>query len=93
MPQILTWALFGAAVRWWQLGIEMRPFLARDTAWGYPVFAAVSGSFGYWLSQVDKRQTEILARRRESLLEKRKRARERDETAAGGSIPTVAASI
>ncbi|CAZ81177.1 unnamed protein product [Tuber melanosporum] len=93
MPQILTWALFGIAARWWQLGIEMRPFLARDTAWGYPVFAAVSGSFGYWLSQVDKRQTEILARRRESLLEKRKRARERDDAAAGGSTPTVAAGV
>ncbi|CUS10590.1 unnamed protein product [Tuber aestivum] len=93
MPSILTWALFGAATRWWQLGIEMRPFLARDTAWGYPVFAAVSGSFGYWLSQVDKRQTEILARRRESLLEKRKRAREREGVSTGGSIPAVAAAV
>ncbi|PUU80121.1 hypothetical protein B9Z19DRAFT_1045186 [Tuber borchii] len=93
MPQILTWALFGAAVRWWQLGIEMRPFLARDTAWGYPAFAAVGGSFGYWLSQVDKRQTEILARRRGSLLEKRRRAREREEAARGGGIPAVAAGV
>ncbi|PWW72774.1 hypothetical protein C7212DRAFT_301237 [Tuber magnatum] len=93
MPSILTWAFFGAAARWWQLGIEMRPFLARDTAWGYPVFAAVGGSFGYWLSQVDKRQTEILARRRESLLEKRKRAREREKAAAGGSKSAVAAVV
>jgi len=71
----------------------MRPFLARETAWGYPAFAAVSGSFGYWLTQVDKRQTEILARRRESLLEKRRRAREREEAARVGGIPAVAAAV
>lgn len=74
------------AIRWWQLGIEMRPFLARETLWHYPLYATVTGSFGYWLVGVGERQTSYLNQRRESLLEKRKRF-----AAAGGidGAPTV----
>lgn len=61
------------AVRWWQLGIEMRPFFGRETLWQYPLYAAVTGSFGYWLMGVEERQTNYLAQRREALLEKRRR--------------------
>lgn len=67
------------AVRWWQLGIEMRPFFARDTILHYPVYATVTGSFGYWLMGVEQRQINYLNQRREVLLEKRKRF-----AAAGG---------
>lgn len=64
----------------------MRPFLGRETLWHYPLYATVTGSFGYWLMSVEKRQTSYLNQRRESLLEKRKRF-----AAAGGigGAPTV----
>lgn len=53
-----------------------RPF---ETLWHYPLYAAVTGSFGYWLMGVQQRQTNYLNGRREALLEKRKRF-----AAAGG---------
>ena len=68
----------GVAVRLWQLGIEMRPFFNKESLWAYPVFAAAGGSFGYWLTGVESRQMKILADRRSSLLEKRKRRAERE---------------
>lgn len=61
----------------------MRPPLARETAWGYPVFAAIAGSFGYWLNGVGQRQSAMLEMRRQSLLEKRKRQAERDARGEG----------
>lgn len=65
--------LSGIAVRLWQLGIEMRPILAKESLWVYPLFAGVGGSFGYWLQGVESRQLKILAQRREAILEKRRR--------------------
>lgn len=56
----------------------MRPFLHPSTLWAYPVFAAVGGSFGYWLTGVESRQNKLLADRRNSLLEKRRRRAERE---------------
>ncbi|KAF2453186.1 hypothetical protein BDY21DRAFT_293345 [Lineolata rhizophorae] len=81
MHKVLFWSGFGLAVRLWQLGLEMRPFFARDTLWTYPAFAAVGGSFGYWLMGVERRQYQTLADRRDRLLEKRKRRAEREEGA------------
>lgn len=75
---ILGWAAFGAAVRFWQLGIEMRPFIHRKTWIGYPIFASISGAFGYYLQGVEERQNKILNDRREILLAKRARQMERD---------------
>jgi len=74
--KILFWSGFGLAVRFWQLGIEMRPFFTRDALWAYPVFAAAGGSFGYWLTGVEERQIKILSDRKKSLLEKRRRRAE-----------------
>lgn len=68
----------GIAVRLWQLGIEMRPILAKESLWVYPLFAGVGGSFGYWLQGVENRQLRILAQRREAILEKRRRRDERE---------------
>ena len=62
----------------------MRPFFNKESLWAYPMFAAVGGSFGYWLTGVDNRQQKILMDRRNSLLEKRARRAER-EAAVGGS--------
>ncbi|KAL7270917.1 hypothetical protein RUND412_006360 [Rhizina undulata] len=75
---IAGWALFGVAVRWWQLGIEMRPFLAKNAIMGYPIYGAVAAGFGYWIGGVEQRQMNILNGRREKLLEKRKRQAEKD---------------
>jgi hypothetical protein len=51
----------------------MRPILARESLWVYPLFAGVGGSFGYWLQGVEQRQLRILAQQREAILEKRRR--------------------
>ncbi|KAL8739406.1 MAG: hypothetical protein Q9190_007793 [Brigantiaea leucoxantha] len=83
--KILFWSGFGVAVRLWQLGIEMRPFFGPSSLWAYPLFAAVGGSFGYWLNGVDIRQNEQLAKRKNQLLEKRKRRAEREAVAAGSN--------
>lgn len=68
----------GLAVRFWQLGIEMRPFFHPTALWGYPVFAAVGGSFGYWLTDVHSRQLAIMNERKSNLMDKRKRRAERE---------------
>jgi hypothetical protein len=68
----------GLAVRFWQLGIEMRPFFNKESLWAYPFFAGVGGSFGYWLTGVEQRQLQMLSERRESLIEKRRRRAERE---------------
>ncbi|PFH59298.1 hypothetical protein XA68_12561 [Ophiocordyceps unilateralis] len=77
--RIAFWSFFGVAVRFWQLGIEMRPFLNKQSLWAYPVYALGGASFGHWLQGVDDRQTARLNERKESLLAKRARlAREED---------------
>ena len=84
VTRVLFWAGFGLATRAWQLGIEMRPFMTKKAWLGFPIFAAVGGSFGYWLEGVDKRQQELLAERKASIVEKRARraAREAAQTEA-----------
>lgn len=72
----------GLAARFWQMGIEMRPFFNRSSLWAYPAYALGGASFGYWLQGVDDRQTAILSQRREQLLEKRQRKAKRDAEAA-----------
>lgn len=69
-------ALTGVAVRLWQLGIEMRPFFARNSLWTYPIYAGVGASFGFWLKGVEDNQLRILAETKERLLEKRRRRAE-----------------
>jgi hypothetical protein len=58
----------------------MRPLFARNYLWTYPVYAAVGGSFGYWLTGVESRQIAVLEERKQRLLEKR---RKRDEVRLG----------
>ena len=73
------------AVRFWQVGIEMRPFFNKSSLWVYPVYAAGGASFGYWLQGVDDRQTATLTERKGMLLEKRRRKAEKDAVAAGAA--------
>ena len=75
----------GLAVRAWQLGLEMRPFLNKESLWAYPVFAGAGASFGYWVQGVDERQQAILGARRKSLLEKRARRAEREAAESSGA--------
>jgi len=77
--KVLFWSGFGLAVRFWQLGIGMRPFFNKESLWAYPVYATVGGSFGYWLTGVEGRQFKLLADRRDRLLEKRRKRAERDD--------------
>ncbi|KAM5342411.1 hypothetical protein ACJ41O_013377 [Fusarium nematophilum] len=80
--RIAFWSLFGLGVRFWQVGIEMRPFFNKASLWAYPVYAAGGASFGYWLQGVDDRQTSTLKDRKAILLEKRARKAERDAAEA-----------
>ena len=60
-------------MRFWQLGIEMRPLFNPQSLWVYPVYAGIGGSVGYWLMGVEQRQVAFLNERRDALLEKRRR--------------------
>lgn len=82
----LTVSLTGIAVRLWQLGIEMRPILSKESLWVYPLFAGVGGSFGYWLQGVESRQLKMLAQRREAILEKRRRRDQREDKLEDGAL-------
>lgn len=70
----------------------MRPILAKQGLWAYPVFAGVGGSFGYWLQGVEGRQLKILAQRREAILDKRRRRDDRDGLTNIEKEGTVAAT-
>ncbi|CAM1508201.1 Fc.00g050490.m01.CDS01 [Cosmosporella sp. VM-42] len=80
--RIAFWSMFGLAARFWQVGIEMRPFFNKSSLWAYPVYAAGGASFGYWLQGVEDRQKATLEDRKNLLLEKRARKAERDAAAA-----------
>jgi len=68
-------------VRFWQLGLEMRPFFNKESLWAYPLFGGIGASFGYWLQGVEERQMKILGARKMSILEKRARRAEREAAA------------
>lgn len=70
----------------------MRPILAKQGLWAYPVFAGVGGSFGYWLQGVEGRQLKILAQRREAILDKRRRRDNREGLSNIEKEGTVAAT-
>jgi hypothetical protein len=57
----------------------MRPLFNKESLWVYPIYAGFGGSFGYWLTGVEQRQFRLLADRRDALLEKRARRKEREE--------------
>lgn len=73
----------GLAVRFWQMGIEMRPFFNKSSLWAYPAYALGGATFGYWMQGVDERQTSMLDQRKNALLEKRARKAARDAEAQG----------
>ena len=68
-------------MRFWQLGLEMRPFFNKESLWAYPLFGGIGASFGYWLQGVEERQMKILGARKMSILEKRARRAEREAAA------------
>lgn len=72
-------------MRFWQMGIEMRPFFQRKVLWAYPAYAAGGASFGYWLQGVDDRQTANLSERKAILLEKRAAKAKRDAEQEGAT--------
>ena len=77
-------SLPGFAVRFWQMGIEMRPFFTRKTLWPYPIYTLAGAGFGYWLQGVDEAQTKTLNDRKAVLLEKRARKAARDAEPVSG---------
>ena len=75
----------GLAVRFWQLGIELRPFFHKNTWMIYPIYGGLGASFGYWLQGVEDRQMRYLGETRDRLLERRKRRAEREGGLDAGS--------
>ncbi|KHJ32803.1 putative nadh-ubiquinone oxidoreductase 14 kda [Erysiphe necator] len=69
----IFWGGFGLAVRFWQLGLEMRPLISKNNLWAYPLFGGVGASFGWWLEGVGIRQKTMILERKKILLEKRAR--------------------
>ena len=61
----------------------MRPLFNKESLWVYPIYAGAGASFGYWLMGVEQRQFKVLTDRREALLEKRRRAAQRDQVNMG----------
>ncbi|RKF59562.1 putative nadh-ubiquinone oxidoreductase 14 kda [Golovinomyces cichoracearum] len=74
---VSIWNDIGLAVRFWQLGIEMRPLISKSNLWAYPLFGGIGASFGWWLEGLGVRQKALLAERKKILLEKRARRDER----------------
>ncbi|KAK3059107.1 hypothetical protein LTR09_000673 [Extremus antarcticus] len=74
--KVLFWSGFGLAVRFWQLGIEMRPF--HQQWWAYGIYGSLGAGFGYWLQGVEHNQMRYLRETRDRLLEKRRRRAERE---------------
>ncbi|KAK2603456.1 hypothetical protein QQS21_004316 [Conoideocrella luteorostrata] len=87
--RIAFWSCFGLAVRFWQVGIEMRPFFNKSSLWAYPAYALGGASFGYWLQGVDDKQSAMLSERKAFLLEKRKRKVERENEEARGAASAL----
>ena len=71
----------------------MLPFFHRKGLWGYPAFGAVGGAFGYWMTQVERKQVAILSERKRILLEKRARRDQKDQTVAGLDTVEAAATM
>lgn len=65
----------------------MRPLFNRSSLWVYPVYASIGGSFGYWLLGVEQRQIAYLSKKRDALMEKRRRRAEREGLAGQGVNP------
>ncbi|QDS77424.1 putative NADH-ubiquinone oxidoreductase 14 kDa subunit [Venturia nashicola] len=80
VSKVLFWGGFGVAVRLWQLGLEMRPLFNKTSLWAYPVYAAIGGSFGFWMQGVDTSQMKAIAERKGRLIEKRLRRAQREGT-------------
>jgi hypothetical protein len=80
----------GLAARFWQVGIEMRPFFNKESLWVYPMYALGGASFGYWLQGVDDRQTATLNDRKTLLLEKRANKAKKDAEAAAAAVSAEA---
>lgn len=76
-------------MRFWQLGIEMRPFFVKSSLYGYPIYAGLGASFGYWLQGIEDRQVRVLAESRNRLLEKRARRAEREGGSEEGNVGSL----
>ena len=70
----------------------MLPFFHRGGLWGYPAFGAVGGAFGYWMTQVERKQVAILSERKKILLEKRARRDQKGDKTVGGIDAVEAAA-
>lgn len=85
LTECMTDGKQGLIARFWQLGIEMRPFFIRNKLWIYPVYGGIGASFGYWLQGVEDKQIRYLQDAKQSLLEKRRRRAERENGVNAGN--------
>ncbi|CAN9295589.1 unnamed protein product [Alternaria alternata] len=71
--------LFWSGLGYGSWALRCAPLFNKESLWVYPIYAGAGGSFGYWLTGVEQRQFRLLADRRDALLEKRQRRKEREE--------------
>ncbi|KAF8071882.1 hypothetical protein FPV67DRAFT_1411468 [Lyophyllum atratum] len=70
LTNILGFSAFGLAARMGQLGIQKRNIL--DNPGGHLLSMGVFGFAGYWVYKWDQRAAELLAQKRQEILEHRK---------------------
>ncbi|RGB42459.1 hypothetical protein C1646_683310 [Rhizophagus diaphanus] len=80
IPYVVGWSAFGFAVRVVALAIQQRPLLDKPATHALStVFFGGVGSYVYYL---EKRQLELIQKRKQTLLENRRRRREYEEAKA-----------
>ncbi|GBB98392.1 hypothetical protein RclHR1_03210013 [Rhizophagus clarus] len=80
VPYIAGWGAFGFAVRVVALAIQQRPFLEKPATHALStIFFGGVGSYVYYL---EKRQLELIQKRKHTLLENRRKRREYEEAKA-----------
>ncbi|CAO3702440.1 unnamed protein product [Rhizopus stolonifer] len=73
ISSVSGFAAFGVLVRTYALGLQKRPLFSSD---GHAIAAAAFGSFGYFVFNLQERQSAAIAAKKEVMVQNRKRAEE-----------------
>ncbi|KAK4518178.1 uncharacterized protein ATC70_001529 [Mucor velutinosus] len=74
LGSVSGFAAFGVLVRSYALGLQKRPVFSNPSS--HALAAAVFGSAGYFLYNLQERQTALIASKKEAMVKNRARAEE-----------------
>ncbi|KAG1441976.1 hypothetical protein G6F56_011256 [Rhizopus delemar] len=74
ISSVSGFAAFGVLVRTYALGLQKRPIFSNPS--GHAIAAAAFGSFGYFVFNLQERQSAAIAAKKEVMVQNRKRAEE-----------------